>query len=153
MVSKDIRTYSRQAEELYEQAMVAGVQFFRYDSSQPPEATLNYEDGQVQLFDEFLGDRISIPTDLLVLVAGLSPPQDDLAEQLKLAKSDDGFYMELHPKLGPAETAIQGIYLAGSAQGSEGCPRIYGPGLSRRCESGFTAFKRCYREGTADGRC
>jgi len=53
------------------------------------------------------------------LVTGLRPPEDTLAEQLKLARSEDGFYMELHPKLGPVQTAIQGVYLAGVAQGAK----------------------------------
>jgi heterodisulfide reductase subunit A len=42
-----------------------------------------------------------------------------LAEQLKLSRSEDGFYMELHPKLGPVQTAVQGIFLAGASQGAK----------------------------------
>lgn len=119
IVSKDIRTYSRQAEELYEQAMRAGVQFFRYDGNRPPQEVITFEDGQVAVYDQFLGANLRIPTDLVVLVVGLRPPEDTLAEQLKLSRSEDGFLMELHPKLGPAETATQGIYLAGSSQGAK----------------------------------
>ena len=119
VVGKDIRTYSRQAEELYEEAMRAGVQFFRYDQDQPPQDVLSVEDGHVNLFDHMLGADISIPTDLVVLVVGLTPTEDNLAGQLKLSRSEDGFYMELHPKLGPAETASQGIYLAGASQGAK----------------------------------
>jgi heterodisulfide reductase subunit A len=136
IVSKDIRTYSRQAEELYEQAMTAGVQFFRYDSSQPPEAVLNYQDGQVDLYDELFGERLRIPTDMLVLVTGLTAPEDDLAEQLKLARSDDGFLMELHPKLGPAETAIQGIYLAGTSQGAKDVRESMAQALASAAKAG-----------------
>ncbi|MCD6345493.1 MAG: hydrogenase iron-sulfur subunit [Anaerolineae bacterium] len=119
IVSKDIRTYSRQAEELYEEAMRAGVQFFRYDDDRPPQEVLTVRDGDVELYDHLLGAEVRIPTDLLVLVVGLRPPEDNLADQLKLSKSEDGFYMELHPKLGPVETAVQGIYLAGVAQGAK----------------------------------
>lgn len=119
VVSKDIRTYSRQAEELYERAMRAGVQFFRYDPTITPQEALSYGDGHLELYDSMLGAPLRIPTDLLVLVAGLQPTEDNLAEQLKLSRSEDGFYMELHPKLGPAETASQGIYLAGSTQGAK----------------------------------
>ena len=119
VVSKDIRTYSRQAEELYEEAMRAGVQFFRYDPTRTPQEALAYTDGHLELYDSMLGAPLRIPTDLLVLVAGLQPTEDNLAEQLKLSRSEDGFYMELHPKLGPAETASQGIYLAGSSQGAK----------------------------------
>ena len=123
VVGKDIRTYSRQAEELYEDAMRAGVQFFRYNQDKPPQDVIGV--GQVdnlshiEFYDHMLGADISIPTDLAVLVVGLTPTEDNLAGQLKLSRSEDGFYMELHPKLGPAETASQGIYLAGASQGAK----------------------------------
>ncbi|MBN1148299.1 MAG: hydrogenase iron-sulfur subunit [Anaerolineales bacterium] len=122
---KEIRTYSRQAEELYEQAMRAGVQFFRYDPERPPQDVIRYvksaEAGEnyVEFHDQMLGADLRVPTDLLVLVVGLAPTEDNLAGQLKLSRSEDGFYMELHPKLGPVQTAVQGVYLAGTAQGAK----------------------------------
>lgn len=116
---KEIRTYTRHAEELYEEAMQAGVQFFRYDPQHPPERSIQYRDGYVELRDHLLGIDLRIPTQLLVLVVGLAPTQDNLAEQLKLSHSEDGFYMELHPKLGPVQTAVDGVYLAGTSQGAK----------------------------------
>jgi len=116
---REIRTYSRQAEELYERAMEAGVRFFRYDPIQTPQDTVEFKDGSVVFFDHLLGVKIQVPTDLLVLVLGLFPSENNLSEQLKLARSEDGFFMELHPKLGPAETAVQGVFLAGTSQGSK----------------------------------
>ncbi len=119
VVGKDIRTYSRQAEELYEQAMREGVQFFRYDDSLPPQEAVAFQDGHVEGYDHLLRAKVRIPTDLVVLVVGLRPTEDVPSEQLKLARSEDGFLMELHPKLGPAETAVQGVYLAGTSQGAK----------------------------------
>ena len=116
---KEIRTYSRQAEELYEDAMRAGVQFFRYDPERSPEEAIKFENGYVNFFDHLLGVRIKVPSDLVVLVVGLIPSENALSEQLKLALSEDGFFMELHPKLGPAETAVQGVFLAGTSQGAK----------------------------------
>ncbi|MCK4899997.1 MAG: hydrogenase iron-sulfur subunit, partial [Anaerolineales bacterium] len=119
IVAKDIRTYSRQAEELYERAMSAGVQFFRYDEDSPPQDAITFQESYVELDDELLGAKVRIPTDMLVLVVGLAPTEDNLAEQLKLARSEDGFLMELHPKLGPVQTAVQGVFLAGTSQGAK----------------------------------
>ncbi|HSF81385.1 MAG TPA: hydrogenase iron-sulfur subunit [Anaerolineales bacterium] len=116
---KEIRTYSRQAEELYEAAMRAGVRFFRYDPDRTPQEAVTYQGGQLTFYDHLLGVELSLLVDLLVLVVGLEPVEDNLAEQLKLARSEDGFYMELHPKLGPVQTAIQGVYLAGASQGAK----------------------------------
>ncbi len=118
VISKDIRTYSRNAEELYHSAMRAGVQFFRY-ADLPPQEAITWQDGELVFRDEELHQTLRLPTDLLVLVVGLTPTQDNIADQLKLSRSEDGFYMELHPKLGPVETAIQGVYLAGASQGAK----------------------------------
>jgi heterodisulfide reductase subunit A len=116
---KEIRTYSRQAEELYEEACRAGVQFIRYDPDQPPQKVITWQDDHLHVYDHLLGVKLLIPTDLVVLVIGLHPSSDDLADQLKLSRSEDGFYMELHPKLGPVQTAVQGVFLAGASQGAK----------------------------------
>jgi heterodisulfide reductase subunit A len=116
---KDIRTFSRHAEELYEAAMRAGVQFFRYDPERPPEEAIAFDGGAVTFTDELLGEPVRIPTDLLVLAVALRPQEEMISQQLKIAKSEDGFLLELHPKLGPAETASQGIYLAGTCQAAK----------------------------------
>jgi heterodisulfide reductase subunit A len=42
---KDIRTYSRHAEELYEEAMRSGVRFFRYDSMLTPQEAIACGEG------------------------------------------------------------------------------------------------------------
>jgi heterodisulfide reductase subunit A len=119
VVSKDIRTYTRQAEELYEAAMRAGVQFFRYDPASTPQDAIELRDGYVIFRDQTLCERVAIPSDLIVLISALKPVENPVADMLKLARSEDGFLMELHPKLGPAETASQGIYLAGTSQGAK----------------------------------
>jgi heterodisulfide reductase subunit A2 len=116
---KEMRTYSRQAEELYEAAMRSGVRTFRYPADLPPQEAIEWRDGELRFHDEHLGTRVRLPSDLVVLVVGLTPVEDGLSEQLKLARSEDGFYMELHPKLGPVETAVQGVYLAGTSQGAK----------------------------------
>jgi heterodisulfide reductase subunit A len=117
VVSKDIRTYTRQSEEVYERAMQAGVQFFRYDPAQSPQDAIEIREGHVIFRDQTLFERVAIRSDLVVLVSALRPVENPVADMLKLARSEDGFLMELHPKLGPAETASQGIYLAGTSQG------------------------------------
>ncbi|MAG57051.1 MAG: methyl-viologen-reducing hydrogenase subunit delta [Planctomycetes bacterium] len=127
---KDIRTFGRHAEELYEEACKEGVLFFRYDPDEPPEEAIRFEDGSVVVADELSGREIRIPTDHLVLAVALTPREDTLAAQLKLARSQDGFLLELHPKLGPAETASQGIYLAGSVQSPKDVREAIAQGLA-----------------------
>ncbi len=133
---REIRTYSRGAEELYEEAMGAGVQFFRYDPDRPPQEAIAFRDGHVEFYDHLLGTEVRVPTDLLVLVVGLRHGEDGLAEQLKLARSEDGSLMELHPKLGPTETATQGIYLAGTAQGAKDVRESMAQGMAAAAKAG-----------------
>ena len=109
---REMRTFSRGAEEAYRKAGEEGVFFLRFAPLRPPV----FEGGKVRVFDELLGDEVEMDTDLLVLEAGLEPPDMALAEMLKVPRGMDGFILELHPKLGPVETAVAGVYLAGSAQ-------------------------------------
>jgi heterodisulfide reductase subunit A2 len=127
---RDIRTFSRHAEEMYENAMREGVQFFRYDPERTPEEAVHYHDGMVQVRDDLLGQRINIPTDLLVLVAGLRPPEEQVSAQLKVAHSRDGFLLERHPKLGPVEAGSPGIFMAGAAQAPKDVRETVAQGLA-----------------------
>jgi heterodisulfide reductase subunit A2 len=115
---KDIRAFTRFAEETYEEAARKGVQFFQFNQNLPPEKAVTYSNGQVGLHDELSGQDVSMPTDLLVLNIGVSPePENGVAQQLRIAKDSEGFLLESHPKLGPVEAAVQGVFLAGTAQG------------------------------------
>lgn len=113
---RDIRTFSRNAEELYEEASAKGVQFFRLDEESPVEASVTWDGQAVQFFDHLSNRTLRVPTDTLVLTVGLAPQDEDISSQLKVARSEDGFLLERHPKLGPAEAGSPGIYLAGTVQ-------------------------------------
>ena len=49
----------------------------------------------------------------------LIPQQDskDLAKKLGIAADENGFLTEIQRKLRPVETEVEGIYIAGCAQG------------------------------------
>jgi heterodisulfide reductase subunit A len=64
------------------------------------------------------GQELEIGADLVVLVTGMEPRENDTLNQvLKLPQGADGFYKEIHPKLRPVETVIDGVFIAGAAQG------------------------------------
>ncbi len=116
IVYRDIRTFSRHAEEEYTTALREGVQFFRYDPATEPEQAVQFEDGIVTVDDALSGQRLALPTDTLVLTVGFEPNDETVSQQLKVSHSEDGFLLERHPKLGPVEAGSAGIYLAGTAQ-------------------------------------
>jgi len=115
---RDMRTYGKY-EVLYEEAARKGSVFLRFNDDEPPEVSV--EDGQQlvkvkgQLPD---GEELEIPVDLVVLVTGMVPRQNEkLVEILKLPAGTDGFFNEIHPKLRPVETVINGVFIAGASQG------------------------------------
>jgi len=64
------------------------------------------------------GQEMEVPADLVVLAVGMEPR--DISDVISLTKApvgDDGFLLEVHPKLRPVESAIAGVLLAGTAQG------------------------------------
>jgi len=64
------------------------------------------------------GEELDIDVDLLVLVTGMVPRENKkLIDTLKLPIGIDGFFNEIHPKLRPVETVIDGVFIAGASQG------------------------------------
>ena len=122
-VYQDIRAYGRGHEEYYEEACKNGVTFLRYAGEEPPTVE-PASDGEafpvvVKLKDLLTyGEEVEIATDLVVLSVGVCPRDiGSIVDMLKLPVGADRFLLEVHPKLRPVETAIEGVLLAGSAQG------------------------------------
>ncbi len=80
--------------------------------------------------NSLVGAPVEVEADLVVLATGLTPQPDyaNVSRALNLSTDKYGFFMELHPKLGPVETALNGIYLAGGAQGPKDIPESVAQG-------------------------
>jgi heterodisulfide reductase subunit A len=115
---RDMRTYGKY-EILYEQALRQGSVFLRYEESEPPKVVIENSSLKVRTKDHLTGgEEIEIATDLVVLVTGMVPRANpELINVLKLPVGKDGFFNEIHPKLKPVETVIDGLFIAGAAQG------------------------------------
>jgi len=115
---RDMRTYGKY-ELLYEEAARKGSVFFRVDDEKPPEVTVDGDRHLIKVQDQLADDEeLEIPVDLVVLVTGMVPRQNDgLVNVLKLPVGTDGFFNEIHPKLRPVETVVDGVFIAGTAQG------------------------------------
>lgn len=70
--------------------------------------------------------EIEVEADLVVLVTGMVTRGDNntIGSLFKLPKGRDKFYNEVHMKLRPVETVIDGITIAGACQGPEKHCRI-----------------------------
>jgi len=118
---RDIRTYGRGHEAVYDRASDNGVTFFRFEPESPPRVSRSEAGGfplNVTVTDVLtFGEEVSVDLDLLVLAAGMTPADiTDLVEMLKLSRGPDKFLLEVHPKLRPVELANAGVFLAGTCQ-------------------------------------
>ncbi len=116
-VYRDIRTYARCDERLYEEASNKRVIYLRYD---PDRLPVVYANGslEVRTYDNLIGEDLIIPADLIVLANGMVPSKgyNRISEMLKLPCSSEGWIQESHAKLRPVELASPGIYVGGAAQ-------------------------------------
>jgi heterodisulfide reductase subunit A2 len=119
----DIRAFGKGYEEYYKRAQNMGIKFIRGKPSHFTEDK-NTKQVMVTVEDTLSRDIIETEFDLVVLANGmeLSKSSDVIADSLKLAKSDDGFFKEAHPKYKPVDTLVEGVFLAGAAQGPKDIP-------------------------------
>ena len=122
---RDIRTYGRDQEALYERASANKVVFIRFEAEASPEVLpmprgIGFDDFplMVRAADTLtFGETVEAPVDLVVLATGMEPnPVSKLVEMMKLPVGADRFLLEVHPKLRPVELPVSGILLAGTCQ-------------------------------------
>ena len=116
-IYRDIRTYGKY-ELLYQEARQKGAIFIKFDEGSPPRVEKSNGRFNVQVKDVLtFGEEIEIESDLVVLVTAMEPRQNKAMNNvLKLPVSLDGFFKEIHPKLRPVETVIDGVLIAGTSQ-------------------------------------
>jgi heterodisulfide reductase subunit A len=112
----DIRAFGKGHEEFYEKVQKKGV---LYRKGIPSEIYQRSGKLVVKAEDELLGESYEEEADLVVLATGLTQREDadHLRGCLKLPQGTDRFFLEVHPKLRPLDTASDGIFLAGTCQG------------------------------------
>jgi heterodisulfide reductase subunit A-like polyferredoxin len=115
VLNRDIRTYG-EMEDYYREARREGVLFFRFQQDEPPQVESTEQGLMVTFLDHVLQKDIRIPADILALSAGMrAEDTEELASILKLARNQDGYFMEAHVKLRPVDMASEGIFVCGTA--------------------------------------
>jgi heterodisulfide reductase subunit A len=117
----DVRTFGKGGEEFYDETRKKGVLYRRGNVSE----IVRRGDGVALIAeDTLLGQPIECEADLVVLAVGMEPQATagSVTSLLKLPRSADGFFLELHPKLRPVDTAVDGVFLAGCCQGPKDIP-------------------------------
>lgn len=120
----DIRAFGKGYEEFYETAAREyGITFVRgrlaeiYEDPETKNVIIRGEDTLMQT-------PVELTVDMVVLSVGVEAREDSgkLAQLLSIQKSEDGFFLEAHPKLRPVDTLTAGIFVGGMAQGPKDIP-------------------------------
>jgi heterodisulfide reductase subunit A len=118
----DIRAAGKGYEEFYKRVQEEEVFFVR---GRGAEVTV-LDDGRLMVLaeDTILGKPVSVKVDLVVLDSAMISRSDcgSVASTFGIGRSEDGFFLEAHPKLRPVETNTDGILLAGACQAPRDVP-------------------------------
>ncbi len=113
----DIRAYGKGFEDLYKRAKREGVIFIR---GLPAEVIEDRKTGNLWLIGEntLQKELYRVNAEMVILSIGIEPRKDSEITQrlLTLSRTQDGFFMEAHPKLRPVDAPTGGIFLAGCAE-------------------------------------
>jgi heterodisulfide reductase subunit A len=118
----DITAFGKGYAEFYERVQEEGIIFIRGKGAEVEGSA----DGRliVRAEETLLGEIVEIPVDMVVLATAMVPAADteQVAQLFHVTRSEDGFFLEAHPKLRPVETAMDGIFLAGACQAPKDIP-------------------------------
>jgi heterodisulfide reductase subunit A len=118
----DITAYGKGYAEFHERVQEEGIIFIRGKGAEVEKTA----DGRlaVRAEETLLGEIVEIPVDMVVLSTAMVPTADaeQVAQLFHITRSEDGFFLEAHPKLRPVETAMDGIFLAGTCQAPKDIP-------------------------------
>ena len=117
----DMRAFGKAYEEFFNRARRMGVKFVKGLPSEVKaiDGSLHFD-----VYESTTSKLLEIQADLVVLASGLVPSPDyvQLQSILRIPRSPDGFFLEVHPKLRPLETPTRGIFLAGVCQSPKDIP-------------------------------
>jgi len=120
----DIRAFGKGFEEFYENARTRfGVKFMR---GRVAEVSKYKDNGtlKVRVEDTEKGKLQEIEHDLIVISPGIQPPDglDDLAVELNMDLSEEGYVDVIDTILAPVDSPIPGVFVCGCADGPKDIP-------------------------------
>ena len=134
--TRGIRTYGKQ-EILYRESLLNGDVYLQSYEDDPPSVLK--VDGRtiVKINDILTGKKsLDVDADLVVLITGMVPRADNsIGSLFKLPKGRDKFFNEIHMKLRPVETVIDGITVSGTCQGPKNVTETINSALSAAVKS------------------
>ncbi len=123
----DMRCFGEGYEEFYRRCQEEGTTFVRGKVAEITDrAESPGEEGKLICLaeDTLMGRAIRVPVDMVVLCVAMEARADagDIGRIFGVNTGSDGFYLEEHPKLGPLNTATDGVFIAGACQSPKDIP-------------------------------
>jgi heterodisulfide reductase subunit A len=123
----DMRCPGKGYEEFYDRLLHEDIRFIRGKAAEISDFPLyKGEEGKliVRCEDTLSSTIRRIPVDMVVLCGALEPQADakEFARLFGVSTDKHGWMIEKHPKLAPVETASDGVFIAGCAQGPKDIP-------------------------------
>jgi heterodisulfide reductase subunit A len=123
----DMRCFGKGYEEFFRRCQEEGIHFIRGKPAEiTDQAEVKEEEGKLIVIgeDTLLGRKYRQPVDMVILCAAMESRSDtaEVGRVFGVNQGADGFFLEEHPKLGPLNTATDGVFLAGSCQGPKDIP-------------------------------
>jgi len=135
---RDMRTYGK-FELMYAESLEKGSAYLKFPDDEPPTVKKNAKTGRLTLTARDLlseGAEVALEADLVVLVTGMVPRDNEgLVKTLKLPIGQSGFFNEIHPKLRPVETVVDGAYICGACQAPRNSAESVASGLAAVTQS------------------
>ena len=123
----DMRCFGKGYEEFYRRCQEEGTVFIRGKVAEiTDQGQSEAEAGKLVAIaeDTLLGEQVRVPVDMVVLCSAMEARTDttEVGRLFGVNPGADGFFLEEHPKLGPLNTATDGVFLAGACQGPKDIP-------------------------------
>jgi heterodisulfide reductase subunit A len=117
----DMRCFGEGYEEFYRRCQEEGTCFIRGKVAEISDQPLSEEEkGKLIVIaeDTLLGRNVRVPVEMVVLCTAMQAraDADRTGRIFGVSQGGDGFFLELHPKLGPINTPTDGLFLAGCCQ-------------------------------------
>jgi heterodisulfide reductase subunit A len=128
---RDLRTYGKN-EAMLTESRRRGSVYLKFADDQPPSVSRDGDGLRVTARDLLTaGEEVTVAADLVVLVTGMVARKNpELIGTLKLPIGRDGFFNEIHPKLRPVETVVDGVLIAGTCQAPKTVAESVASGLA-----------------------
>jgi heterodisulfide reductase subunit A len=157
----DMRSFGKGYEEFYDRLLSEGALFIRGKGAEVTDfAISDAEKGKlvVKCEDTLAGVQRRLPVDMVILSVALEARSDarQVERMFNLCASEDGFFLEQHPKLAPVETTADGVFLAGCCQSPKDIPDTVAQGSAAAAQAlslilrGETTLSGAYAEINPD---